>query len=117
MINMKQMIEDVTLSKVCSFKPDIESDDSKQVTVNVKYDGLSLADVFAKALQSDIIRVQASLRKRFDQIRNGETINVNAKSPGASQVDPKQALIAQAKAEGVDVTSKMALMEWIDNQF
>jgi len=85
------------LSKVCSVKADEDSTESKQVTVNVKYDGLTLKDVFTKALSSDIIKWQTSARKRFDIL--GKAENVTAKSPGAApQVDPELAIIARAQS-------------------
>ena len=115
-IDMNMVIDDVTLTKICSVKPDGESDESKQVTVNMKYDGLTLRDVFTKALSSDIIKFQASARKRFTSIKSVE--NVNAKSPGAQpMVDPKTAMINEAKASGVDTTNKVAFSNWLKERF
>lgn len=115
-IDMNMVIDNVTLSKVCSVKPDEESNESKQVTVNMKYDGLTLRDVFTKALSNDIIKFQASARKRFTSIKSVE--NVNAKSPGTQpMVDPKTAMINEAKASGIDTTDKQAFSSWLKERF
>lgn len=115
-IDMSMVIDGVTLTKVCSVKPDGDSDESKQVTVNMKYDGLTLQDVFTKALASDIIKFQASARKRFDTL--GKTENVAAKSPGAQpQVDPKTVLVNEAKLAGVDTSDKVAFSNWLKERF
>jgi hypothetical protein len=92
--DMNTVISGVTLIKVCSVKADEDSTESKQVTVNVRYDGLTLKDVFTKALSSDIIKWQAGARKRFDTLPKVETIT--AKSPGAApQVNPEEAIKAK----------------------
>lgn len=115
-IDMSTVIEGVTLTKVCSVKPDGDSDDSKQVTVNMKYDGLTLQDVFTKALKSDVISWQQGARKRFDTLE--KVANVSASKPGGQpQVDPKQALINEATAAGVDVKDKKAFSEWLSERF
>ena len=115
-IDMSMVIEGVTLTKVCSVKPDGDSDESKQVTVNMRYDGLTLQDVFTKALSSDIIKFQASARKRFDTL--GKTENVTAKSPGAQpQIDPKTALVNEAKMAGIDTSDKQAFSAWLKERF
>jgi len=115
-IDMSMVIEGVTLTKVCSVKPDGDSTEVKQVTVNMKYDGLTLRDVFTKALSSDIIKWQASARKRFESVKSTE--NVTAKSPGAApQVDAKTAIVNEAKAAGIDTTDKKAMSDWLKAKF
>jgi len=92
--NFNDIVAGVTLTKVCSVKPDGDSEESKQVTVNMIYNGLRLGDIFTKALSSDIIKFQASARKRFDKLE--KVIDVHAKSPGATpQVDPEDAIRAK----------------------
>ena len=82
----------------------------------MKYDGLTLQDVFTKALSSDIIKFQASARKRFDSLKSTE--NVTAKSPGATpQIDPKTALVNEAKSAGIDVADKQAFSAWLKERF
>lgn len=111
-IDMRTIIEGVTLTKVCSVKPDGGSSESKQVTVHMKYDGLTLQDVFTKALSSDIIKFQASARKRFDTL--GKVENVNAKSPGTQpQLSVMEQFKLEASAEGIDINDKVALTEYI----
>ena len=93
--NFTDVIENVTLTKVCTVKADSEATESKTVTVNVKYDGLRLADVFEKALSSDIIKWQVSARKHYNVIDS--IANISAKAPGrAPQVDPETAVVNKA---------------------
>lgn len=115
-IDMSMVIEGVTLTKVCSVKPDEDSSESKQVTVNMKYDGLTLRDVFTKALSSDVIKFQASARKRFNTL--GKVENVTAKSPGSMpQIDAKTQMIMDAKADGIDTNDKVAFSAWLKERF
>ena len=90
------VITNVTLAKVCSIKPDSDSTESKKVTLNIKYDGLTLGDVLAKAVRSDVISWQNGPgRRNYEQW--GEVVNIDAKAPGSSQVDPESAMVAKLK--------------------
>ena len=101
MTNMNEVVVGVTLTKIISESPDNESKKEgikKTFTVKMKYDGLTLADVFAKALKDDIISMQngngPGSRKNFDKIVDRQIIEVSAKSPGAgAQIDPETAMI------------------------
>uniref|UniRef100_A0A6M3XN09 Uncharacterized protein n=1 Tax=viral metagenome TaxID=1070528 RepID=A0A6M3XN09_9ZZZZ len=105
-------IGNIVLTKVCSVKPDGDSNESKQITVNMDYSGLTLYDVFVKALSSDVIKWQAAARKRFDSLDKVE--NVKAKSPGMRpQIDPATALANEAIAAGIDMKDKTALANFI----
>ena len=95
-MNMNEKITNVTLTKACNIKPFKGADDSKQVTLAVKYDGLTLGDIFAKALRSDVISWQNGPgRKGYDGLANKSTVNVSAKAPGAVTVDPETAMVAK----------------------
>jgi len=95
-MNMNEPITNVTLTKVCNIKPFKGATDTKQVTLAVKYDGLTLSDVFAKALRSDVISWQNGPgRKGYDQLIDKSTVNVSASKPGAVTVDPETAMIAK----------------------
>ena len=94
-MNMNESITGVTLTKVCSLSPCANSPDSKQVTLAVKYDGLTLGDIFTKALRSDVISWQNGPgRKGYDDLIDKSTVNVSAKAPGAVTVDPETAMVA-----------------------
>ena len=116
-MDLNTIIEKVSLTKVCSIKADKESSDSKSITLNVKFDGVPLSAVFAKAVSGAVIQWQNGPgRNKFDQWKSGQVVNIEFKSPGQTQIDPKQALIEQAKASGVDTTNKQALMDYIMGQ-
>ena len=107
-MDMNTIITGVTLTKVCSVKADQDSTESKQVTVNVKYDGLTLRDIFEKALAGDIIKWQVSARKHFTTLKKVE--NVDAKSPGrAPQVAPEVAI--KAKMASMTKEEKQAYIQ------
>ena len=95
-MNMNEIITSTTLTKVCNIKPFKGAMDSKQVTLAVKYDGLTLGDVFTKALRSDVISWQNGPgRKGYDGLIDKSTITVSAKAPGAVTVDPETAMVAK----------------------
>ncbi len=95
-MDMNEIVKDVTLTKVCSIRPFKGSDEVKQVTLAVKYDGLTIGDILAKALRQDVIAWQNGPgRKNFDKLVNGSTVNVNASRPGAAAVDPETAMVAK----------------------
>lgn len=95
-MDLNESITNVTLTKVCNIKPVKDSLDSKQITLSVKYDGLTLGDVFTKALRSDVISWQNGPgRKGYDGLVDKSTVNVSAKAPGAVTVDPETAMVAK----------------------
>ena len=104
MTNMSDVIEGVTLSEIRSMSPDNDakkSRESKQFTLRVKYDGLTLRDVFAKAFKTDVVSFVngAGGRKNYDNIVNKQVIDISAKTPGAApQQDAMETIIASAKA-------------------
>lgn len=103
MIDMNELIEGITLSKVCSVKPYKESDESKQITIKVKFDGVKLSSVFEKALAGVVIQVQnGRLRKEFDTLKNGQDIDVQFNAPAKTTVDPETAMIAKLAAMTVE---------------
>ena len=94
-MNMNESITGTTLTKVCNIKPFKGATDSKQVTLAVKYDGLTIGDIFTKALRSDVISWQNGPgRKGYDDLIDKSTVNVSAKAPGAVTVDPETAMVA-----------------------
>jgi len=104
---MNESITSVTLTKVCNIKPFKGATDSKQVTLAVKYDGLTIGDVFAKALRSDVISWQNGPgRKGYDTLIDKSTITVSAKAPGAITIDPETAMVAKLRNMTVDERTK-----------
>ena len=103
-MDLKQIVNGVVLTKACSIKADKDSDESKQINARVKFDGVTLGDVFDKAVSGAIINWQNGPgRKKFDMWENGQTVDIEFKSPGRTTVDPMTAIIASAAAEGISV--------------
>ena len=75
----------------------------------------TMNDLAQAVLASEVIKVQNGNRDKFDKFPNNHVFKKTFNKPGI-QVDPKQALIAQARAAGIDVTDKVALTEWIMSQ-
>ena len=95
-MNMNESIIGVTLTKVCNIKPFKGATESKQVTLAVKYDGLTINDILAKALRTDVISWQNGPgRKGYDTLVDKSTINVNASRPGVTAIDPETAMVAK----------------------
>jgi hypothetical protein len=95
-MNMNEIITSTTLTKVCNIRPFKGAIDSKQITLTVKYDGLTINDIFAKALRQDVISWQNGPgRKGYDDLIDKSTVNVSAKAPGAVTIDPETAMVAK----------------------
>lgn len=110
-MNMNEPIVNVTLTKVCNIKPFKDSTDTKQITLAVRYDGLTLNDVFTKALRSDVISWQNGPgRKGYNDLVNKSTVNVDAKAPGTSVIDPETAMVAKLMSMSAE-DQKVYLME------
>jgi len=97
-MDLKQIVKGVTLTKNISVSSDEDSKKqgiSKTVALKVKYDGLTLEDVFLKALDKDVVSWQngSGGRKNYDNLVDKGVVNVDAKAPGkAPQVDPEEAV-------------------------
>lgn len=94
MTNMSEVVEGVILKKTTNIRA-VSGGPSKQVTLEVDYNGLLIQDIFAKALKDDVISWAngSGGRKNFENIVNGSTIKVSAKHPGSLQTDPETAMI------------------------
>ena len=105
-MNMEEVVVGVTLTKNLSVSPDSEAKKDgvkKTFIVRMKYDGLTLKDIFTKALKNDIISMQNGNgpggRKNFDRLVDRQTIEVSAKAPGAgAQIDPETAMVMKLQA-------------------
>lgn len=114
MTDLTQKVEGVTLSKVCKVREDKESDEVKTITLRVKFDGVTLQDVFAKALSGAVIQWQNGPgRNKFTTWEDNQIVEVNFSAPGRTTVDPKMSVLAEAKAAGVDIEDIDALGEFV----
>lgn len=103
-MDLTQVISGVTLTKSITVSPDEDAKKAgtkKTVVLKVKYDGLTLDDVFLKALDKDVVSWQngSGGRKNFDNLIDKGIVNVSAKAPGkAPQVDPEAIVAARLAA-------------------
>lgn len=100
MINMNEVISGVTLSKVCSVSPDLESKKEgihKNVTVRVKFDGATIKALFDKALSSTVISWQNGVgRKGYDALKENQTVDIQFTAPASrTAIDPETAMVAK----------------------
>ena len=105
------------LYKVTSVKPDGDSSESKQVTLKVKYDNVTINQLAQATLsQGVVVKWQngGSGRKNYHNISNNDTVEVDFKAPGSMpQVDPAVQLVNEAIAAGIDVTDTDALAQYM----
>jgi len=73
--NVNMVLHGVSLVRKISVKPDGDSKQSKKMTVTTKYDGATLNTVLDDANKTDIIRLQRSLREKYDDLTDGGTID------------------------------------------
>ncbi len=106
----------IIVTKVFNVKPFKGATESKQWSLKLTIPAETTMNDLAQAvLASEVIKVQNGNRDKFDKFPEGHVFKKTFNKPGV-QVDPKQALIAQARAAGIDVTDKVALTEWIMSQ-
>lgn len=100
MINMNEVITNITLTKVCSIKPDKDSDEQKNITLRIKFDGTPLKAVFDKAVSGAVIQWQNGVgRKGFDTFKNNQTVDVQFNAPASrTAIDPETAMIAKLQS-------------------
>ena len=106
-INLNEIVTGVSFTKSCSIKPDGDSSESKVINLKIEFEGVSLRDVFEKAVSSTVIQWQAKARKTFNSFVDKSTVTVQFSAPGRTTVDPMDAIISAAKAAGMDVTDYM----------
>jgi hypothetical protein len=103
-MNMNETINGLVLTKTCTVSADADNKaESKKVHLRLTFDGVTLNDVFAKALATAVIQWQTKARKMFSTISDGATVTVAFAAPGRVTVDPmvywKQRLAACATPE------------------
>ena len=99
-MDMSQIVNGIVLNKTCSIKAFKDSNTSKQVNLRVKFDGVTLNAVFAKAVSSAVIQWQNGPgRSKYDQWSDKQNVDIEFKAPGAMPtVDPEIAIMNKAKA-------------------
>lgn len=100
LMNMKEIIANVTLTKVCSIKADKDSDESKQISLRVKFDGATVQSVFDKALAGAVIAWQNGVgRKNYDTFKNGQSVDIQFTAPASrGAIDPETAMVAKLQS-------------------
>lgn len=98
-MKLTDVVTDIALTKVCSIKAFEGSTDSKSITLNVKFDNVTLGDVFSKAVSSAVIQWQNGPgRKQFQNWKDKQVVEIQFKSPGKVTVDPETAMISKLQA-------------------
>ena len=87
------------VDKGFSIKSDAGSSDSKQITLRVKFDGVTLLDVFNKALSQAVIQWQNGPgRKKFTTWTDKSIVDIDFKAPARTTVDPEAEIEARLRA-------------------
>lgn len=96
-MELKQVVKNVVLTKACNIKADKDSSETKQINLKVSFDGVTLADVFNKALSGTVIQWQNGPgRKRFSSWNNGQVVEVEFKAPAVQPtIDPETAMVGK----------------------
>jgi hypothetical protein len=98
MIDLRQIVSGITLSKACSISPDNDAKKegvTKQVTLKVKFEGVTLQAVFDKAVAGAVIQwANGPGRKGFNKLKAGQVVEIAFSAPGRTTVDPEMAMVA-----------------------
>ncbi len=118
-MELTQKVNGIVLEKTCRIKESGDLDVMKQVTLKIRFDGITLSDVFAKAVSSTVISWQNGPgRSKFNDWEDGQVVEVDFKAPGQkAQVDPKTAMRQKATAAGIDVNDPEAFSIWLSDEF
>lgn len=102
-MDMSEKINGLVRTKVCKVSADADSKDApKTVTLRINFNGVTLEDVFEKAIATVVIQWQTKARKIFNQIADKSTVDVEFTAPARTTVDPIAAFkakFASASAE------------------
>ena len=99
-MDLTQVVKNITLTKVTSFKADQDSTESKTVYLKVKFDEVTLSDVFAKALAGVVIQwTNGQGRKNYDTWIDKQTVAIDFKAPAiAPVIDPETAMVSKLQS-------------------
>ena len=115
MINMTEVIANVTLSKVCSIRADKDSTEKKMINLRVKFDGTTIQSVFDKALSGAVIAWQNGVgRNNFDTYKPGQVVEIQFSAPASKPTEtPENAFTREAIAAGVNINDDDELSAYI----
>lgn len=99
MIDLKQSVDGITLTKSFKCHEDEDSIETKTIHLKVKFTG-TLNGVFHKALSPVVIAVQGKVRKHWAQYRDGQEIEVNFGAPTVTS--PEDAMVARLQSMTMD---------------
>ena len=103
-----------------SVKPDGDSTTSKKITVRTTFDNVPIDTIVTDAIRTDNIRYQRDLRKLFDTLTDGATMErVYGAKTSATVITPEMAENAfRAKLDNMTPTDRVAYIEqmYIDAQ-
>ena len=96
-MDLTTKVTNVVLTKACSIKADGDSKESKGINLRVDFSGVTLADVFAKALAGTVIQWQNGQgRKNYTKWTKNQTVAIEFKAPAiAPTIDPETAMVAK----------------------
>ncbi len=95
MIDLKQPVDGIVLTKSFKVKEDEDSTIQKTIHMKVRFTG-TLDGVFHKALSPVVIAVQGKVRKHWEQYTDGQTIETNFAAPTVT--NPEDAMVAKLQA-------------------
>ena len=98
-MDLNTVVQGIVLEKTCSIKASSDSNESKAITLRVRFDGVTLKDVFAKAVSSVVIQWQNGPgRNKFTSWTERGTVDIDFKAPGRLLTDPMAEVIGRALA-------------------
>jgi len=115
-----EVIDTFVLSKTCSVKEDKDTAVPKTINLKIRFQGATINTLAQSCLgQGVVVKWQnGRARKDFTKLVDRQTVEIDWASPAtAPQMDPRDAMLADAKAAGVDIKNKAELMRWVENQF
>ena len=97
-IDLNQIVNGISIKRAASIKPDQDSDESKTIFINMKFDDVTLESVFIKAAEgAKVTAVNGKYRKQYDKLVPNKTYDVQFKAPASTQVD-SEAVVASKLA-------------------
>jgi len=120
-MELTKVVSNIVLNKACSIKPFKDADTGKVIKLRVRFDGVTLNDIFAKAMSTAVIQWQNGPgRSKFDQWENNQVVDIDFKAPGrTAQIDPEVAIANKIKgmdadARKVEINRINALLATLD---
>lgn len=110
-MELNQIVSGIVLTKDCSIKPDSESKDSKTIHLKVRFNGVTLGDVFQKAMSNTVVQWQNGVgRPKFDMFKDGQTVEVDFKAPAKAPQEPPEVQMARKLAACTTDAEREALI-------